>query len=78
MVRRCWLGTIDATYVGHGETYMHPKQEIWWAKGGTLRGQSPFRIQFLKQIVASGPAGGIDPIDKWQNSFMCGSHQENS
>ena len=76
MVHRFWIGTIDGTYVGHGETYNHP-ESIWWAHGGVLRGQSPSRIDFLRKIVESGPASGLNPIDKWQESRMAGSPSEN-
>lgn len=77
MVHRFWIGTIEGTYVGHGETYLHPDQEIWWAKGGTLRGESPPRLAFLRQVLDAGPREGYEPIDKWQESRMGGSHDEN-
>ena len=44
MVQRFWLGTLSGCYVGHGETYKHPKDILWWSKGGVLHGQSPKRI----------------------------------
>src|SRR5262245_35455975 len=37
MVHRFWQGTVAGTYVGHGETYSHPDDRIWWSKGGVLR-----------------------------------------
>ena len=51
MVRRFWEGTVRGGYVGHGETYMHPQEILWWSKGGVLHGQSPERIAFLRKIV---------------------------
>ncbi len=54
MVHRFWLGTMAGCYVGHGETYKHPEDILWWSKGGVLHGQSPPRIAFLKQIMADG------------------------
>jgi len=51
LVHRFWLGTIEGCYVGHGETYRHPKDILWWSKGGVLHGQSPVRIAFLKKIM---------------------------
>lgn len=56
MVRRFWLGTVRGAYVGHGETYLHPQDILWWSKGGVLRGESPQRIAFLRQVIESGPA----------------------
>ncbi len=72
MVHRFWQGTIAGTYVGHGETYRHEQDIIWWARGGTLHGKSPARITFLKEILDSTPAQGIDPIDKWQDHRTAG------
>lgn len=56
MVRHFWLGTLAGCYVGHGETYKHPKDILWWSKGGELLGQSPKRIAWLKAILAKSPA----------------------
>lgn len=56
MVQRFWLGTLSGCYVGHGETYKHPKDILWWSKGGELHGQSPKRIQWLKDFMAKAPA----------------------
>jgi hypothetical protein len=76
MVHRFWQGTIAGTYVGHGETYLHPKNIIWWASGGKLRGKSPPRIAFLKKILDDAPAEGINPIDKWQDLRTAGKAGE--
>ena len=62
LVRRCWEGTVRGGYVGHGETYLHPQDILWWSKGGTLHGQSPARMAFLRSILADGPQDGLDPI----------------
>jgi hypothetical protein len=51
MVRNFWMGSLAGCYVGHGETYMHPEDILWWSKGGVLRGQSPPRIAFLKRVI---------------------------
>jgi hypothetical protein len=68
MVFRCWNGLVAGTYVGHGETYLHPSDDVlWWSKGGVLRGQSPARLAFLRQVLEAAPAEGIEPIDKWQD-----------
>jgi PKD repeat protein len=56
MVRRFWIGTMTGGYVGHGETYRHPQDILWWSKGGVLHGESPARIQWLKNLVAQSPA----------------------
>jgi hypothetical protein len=76
MVHRFWQGTIAGTYVGHGETYLHPSEVLWWSKGGVLRGQSPPRIAFLRKVIEAGPAEGIEPIDKWQDPRTGGKAAE--
>jgi hypothetical protein len=55
MTRRFWLGTMGGCYVGHGETYKHPEDILWWAKGGVLHGESPARIAFLKKVMTEAP-----------------------
>lgn len=71
MVRRFWEGAVRGGYVGHGETYMHPNDLIWWSKGGLLYGTSPERIGFLRKILKEGPASGINPIPSgWD--VICG------
>jgi hypothetical protein len=76
MVHRFWQGTIAGTYVGHGETYQHPENVIWWARGGVLHGQSPARLAFLRDVLATAPADGIEPIDKWQDHRTAGKPAE--
>jgi hypothetical protein len=55
MVRRFWIGTLRGGYVGHGETYQHPQDLLWWSKGGVLHGESPARIQWLRNFIAQAP-----------------------
>jgi hypothetical protein len=55
MTRRFWLGTMNGGYVGHGETYQHPEDLLWWSKGGVLHGESPQRIQWLKDFIGQAP-----------------------
>lgn len=76
MTSAFWHGTIDGCYVGHGETYLHPKEVLWWSKGGELHGKSPARIAFLKKILETAPPEGIEPIDKWQDVHTGGKRGE--
>jgi len=72
MVHRFWLGTIAGCYVGHGETYKHPEDILWWSKGGVLHGQSPSRIAFLKEILESAPFAEMVPGEmEGGNSLLC-------
>jgi hypothetical protein len=70
LVHRFWLGTIGGCYVGHGETYQHPKELLWWSKGGVLRGQSPQRIAFLKKIMEPVPFADMVPSELSAGSYI--------
>ena len=80
MVNRFWQGFAKGAYVGHGETYVNPEENLWWSKGGELQGSSPKRIAFLKKIVEEFPEKGFSHI-KSTESFMyktagCGVYPE--
>lgn len=63
MVRRFWEATVRGGYAGHGETYVHPQDILWWSHGGELHGDSPDRIRFLHdEILAKLPGFGLKPI----------------
>lgn len=51
MVRRFWEATARGGYLSHGETYLTEDEKIWWSHGGSLIGESPQRIKFLRQIM---------------------------
>jgi hypothetical protein len=70
LVHRFWEGFARGGYVGHGETYMHPQDILWWSKGGVLHGQSPARIAFLRHIIEQGPAEGLEAQD-WYWDAAC-------
>jgi len=61
MTHHFWLGTIGGCYVGHGETYKHPQDILWWSKGGVLHGQGPARIAMLKKIMQPTPFDQMTP-----------------
>jgi Domain of unknown function (DUF5060)/Domain of unknown function (DUF5605)/Protein of unknown function (DUF4038) len=65
MVRRFWLGTVTGAYVGHGETYLDSHDVLWWSKGGTLHGDSPKRIAFLRKVLEDGLGEGLDPVSNY-------------
>lgn len=62
LVEYFWLGFTCGGYVGHGETYWNPEEVLWWAKGGTLHGESPARIAFLRQIIEDLRQPGLSPF----------------
>ncbi|MFZ6029245.1 MAG: DUF5605 domain-containing protein [Chloroflexota bacterium] len=68
MVLRFWFGFTQGGYVGHGETYLHPEDVLWWSKGGQLHGESVPRIAFLRTIFEQAPA--LTPIGKIEMEFL--------
>jgi len=63
MVRRFWEATCRGGYAGHGETYMHPEDILWWSHGGELHGDSPERLHFLGEIMKTIPSPGLKKMD---------------
>ena len=63
LVHRIWIMMVRGAYAGHGETYMHPDDILWWAKGGVLVGESWKRIAFLREIIEDMPPGGLTPME---------------
>jgi hypothetical protein len=71
MVRRFWEAAVRGGYCGHGETYLHPEDILWWSKGGELHGGSPARIAFLRQILEEMPPGErLEPVGEWTNTYL--------
>lgn len=56
LVRRHWEAACRGGWGGHGETFLDPDDVIWWAKGGVLKGDSPARLAFLRDVLADAPA----------------------
>jgi len=76
MVHRFWSGTVAGIYVGHGEFFHAPHNVTWLGQGGELKGESPPRLAFLREVMEDGPADGIDPIDRWENADIGGQPGE--
>lgn len=76
MVRLFWEGTLRGGYVGHGETYLHPDDVLWWSHGGELHGDSPARIAFYKAILSGFaldefmPVPSTDVLREWHR-YAC-------
>jgi len=64
LVHRFWITVLKGGYAGHGETYAHPEDLLWWAKGGQLRGESPARIGFLLDLLKQDVRNGLTPFDE--------------
>lgn len=62
MVKRFWRCAASGAYCTHGETFLSDDDVLWWAKGGKLKGESPRRIAFLRQIMESLP-GPLTPAE---------------
>lgn len=62
MTAMFWRSLMHGCYAGHGETYENPDDILWWAKGGTLHGESPARIAFFTQFLEALPEEGWQPL----------------
>ena len=76
LVHRFWLTVMRGGYAGHGETYMHPQDLIWWAKGGRLYGEAWKRIGFLRDVIEEDVSSGLEPMGhntEWPWSRVSGA-----
>ena len=64
MIRRFWETTCRGGYAGHGETYMHSDDKLWWSHGGKLYGESVPRMDFLYNILSEIPGPGLKQINR--------------
>lgn len=55
LMNRFWIAAVMGGYCTHGETYLSDDEVLWWSKGGSLKGESPARIAFLRNILAELP-----------------------
>ncbi|MCF3934849.1 DUF5060 domain-containing protein [Acuticoccus sp. M5D2P5] len=62
LVNRYWITMVRGGYIGHGETFMRDDDVLWWAKGGTLEGQSVARIAFIREIMEDSIIDGLTPV----------------
>jgi hypothetical protein len=70
MTSRFWQVYCRGGYCTHGETYVHPQNALWWAKGGVLYGKSHERIAFLCKIMNDRPSIGVYPLHNLWNKEM--------
>ncbi|MBR3739329.1 MAG: DUF5605 domain-containing protein [Clostridia bacterium] len=61
MVYRFWRCVSSGGYCTHGETFLSDDDVLWWARGGSLKGESSRRIAFLRKIAESLPG----PLEPW-------------
>lgn len=62
LLRRQWTAVVHGGWPGaHGETYYNEQETLWWSKGGTLIGDAPERIAFMKRILDDAPPGELVP-----------------
>lgn len=62
LTHRFWTTTMRGGYAGHGETFAHPEDIIWWAKGGSLYGEAWKRLKFLREVLEEDANEGLTMI----------------
>lgn len=79
LVHRFWVTVMRGGYAGHGETFLHPTDEIWWSKGGVLRGESWKRIGFLRDLIEADVKHGLTPFTypehSWEWTRVSGAYE---
>jgi hypothetical protein len=76
MTYRFWRVVTTGGYCTHGETFLDPERGVlWWSRGGKLKGESPKRIRFLRDIVEALPEP-IEPIDTIVSDIYNASDEE--
>ena len=71
MVRRFWEGALRGGYPGHGETFLHPEDILWWSHGGELHGESWKRAGFLLDVLKGVPGNGLRRAEKTDADWDC-------
>ena len=77
MVHRFWEGMLNGGFVTHGETFRHPDDVVFWSKGGRLQGESIARIAFLKRLLGTEAAEGLEPLPSVQRLLLLAGGPEN-
>ena len=70
LVRRAWEAALRGGYCGHSETFLSEDEVIWWAHGGTLKGESAERFHFLRRFLEDVPGLGLKFWDERDNYRM--------
>jgi hypothetical protein len=67
MTRRFWLATVRGVYATHGEVFgttdEDPKPQPTWSDAGKLRGESPARILYLRELVEKITKIGLNEFE---------------
>ena len=59
-----WMAGLSGGYPTHGETIQNDSDTTevrWWAKGGTLVGESSERIAYFKSVIREAPFQNMQP-----------------
>lgn len=67
LVHQFWITTVAGCYASHGESFVTESGSLHMVEGGSLRGDSPARLAFLRRILEEVDGPGLDPIDKWDD-----------
>lgn len=67
LVHQFWVATVAGCYASHGESFVTASGSLHMVEGGPLRGASPARLGFLREVLDGLDVVGLDPIDKWDD-----------
>lgn len=73
LVHQFWIATVSGCYASHGESFVTETGSLHMVEGGRLRGESPARLAFLREVLEQVDGAGLDPIDNWwDDAFVAG------
>ncbi|GAA3758223.1 DUF5605 domain-containing protein [Microbacterium kribbense] len=74
LVHRFWVAAVSGCYASHGESLSRNDGSLHVVAGGSLHGEAPARLGFLRDILDGLVVDGLDPIDKWDDpAFVAGA-----
>lgn len=75
VMRRHWMAAMAGGYATHGEILVHDgnNRDLFWAYGGTLRGASPIRLRYMKELLTHIPfqSLSVDHLRSDGQSIFC-------
>ncbi|WP_210480106.1 DUF4038 domain-containing protein [Naasia sp. SYSU D00948] len=73
LVHQFWIATVSGCYASHGESFENAGGSLHIVEGGTLQGESPARLAFLRRLLDEVDGPGLDPVDNWWDpAFVAG------
>lgn len=65
LVHQSWLAAASGAYpCAHSECFWNEELELWWSRGGEVRGESVPRLRFLREVMEQAPLGSLASVEE--------------